>query len=261
MIRFTQPADFNDPFELNPCVTHFTRDWIERGSPELELSQSNLDFSAERFHQIKEHRNIITKYASEHGVLSLSATYDTNPNPSVFLDHQNDPRKNLLMWAHYCDKHTGFAIEFLPDFIKGAPEKVIYTDERPVLTFEEIRGSSHCIYLQKSTEWIYENEWRYFNPLTNADCRPEPNINLFKINKKYIKSITFGCCVQAETKDSVLKILKSDSEYAHVETFFARTDEHSFSLDFYQETHSGKHCWSNENSGFSIPIQKKPSSF
>ncbi|MDP1665260.1 MAG: DUF2971 domain-containing protein [Methylobacter sp.] len=123
MIRFTQPADFNDPFELNPCVTHFTRDWIERGSTELEYSQADLDFSTERFHQIEEHRSIIEKYASEHGVLSLSASYDTNPNPALFLGYEDDPRRNLLMWAHYCDKHTGFAIEFHPHFIAGEAER------------------------------------------------------------------------------------------------------------------------------------------
>lgn len=229
MIRFTQPAGFNDPFELNPCVTHFTRDWIERGSTELEYSQPDLDFSTERFHQIETHRSIIDKYASEHGVLSLSASYDTNPNPALFLGYEDDPRRNLLMWAHYCDKHTGFAIVFYPNFIAGEAERVTYTNERPVCTFEEICEGTHCIYLQKSPEWKYENEWRYFNPLTNADHRKAPDINLFRINKKSVKSITFGCLVEVGTKESVFEILKSDSEYEHVQTFFADMDKDSFS--------------------------------
>lgn len=131
MIRFTPPVDFNDPFELSPVITHLTRCWISHitanTSLEYQYEKEDYAFSTNRFNKIKQYQEIVEQHANTHGILSLSASYDTNINPAIFMRHDSDPRKNLLMWAHYCDRHTGFAIEFSPGFIQGSIEEVIYT--------------------------------------------------------------------------------------------------------------------------------------
>src|SRR5689334_12905182 len=101
LIRFTQSASLNDPFETAPSIEGlklaFRRHAIrmienERFSP-LEYGVARLKIEAQidkhltHFHR----RNSVSDYA----ILSLSKI-----------------RNNLLMWAHYCDSHRGFVLGF-----------------------------------------------------------------------------------------------------------------------------------------------------
>jgi len=65
----------------------------------------------------------------------LSSVYQSFELDGVFCSTVDF--KNLLMWAHYADKHEGAVIEFTPDKEKHsaflASRKVIYSNERPVL--------------------------------------------------------------------------------------------------------------------------------
>lgn len=88
---------------------------------------------------------------------------------------------NILMWAHYGDKHTGFCVEY--DFSKMKTEKlllmlfpVVYSASKPTVPlslfdFDDLKniklssnmaGISDLIIslLTKSDIWKYENEWR-----------------------------------------------------------------------------------------------------
>ena len=95
---------------------------------------------------------------------------------------------SLLMWSHYCRGHRGICIEFQPlSGTKGGsaigPVKMKYQSERPVISavealeylastmlgdrapdFFDPRSSMETLeksMLTKSSEWSYEQEWRY----------------------------------------------------------------------------------------------------
>ncbi|RKF38266.1 hypothetical protein BCY88_07380 [Paraburkholderia fungorum] len=267
MIRFTPPLGLNDPFELNPEVYHLSRCWIEHvsknDSPNTEFDDADYRYSIDRFNKLDEYKEKAASYAQEHGVLSLSASYDTSENPALLMGHRGDPRNNLLMWAHYCESHTGFVIEFYPDFLDGDKQKVIYTEDRPLLTFEDIDSSGDFPYLFKSTEWEYENEWRCFRPLNDADKILDPGIHLFSFRKRSVKSVTFGCGASEKTRKAVLDILAADPDYANVETFFAKVGEERFELDFHQEIHKNGSVWSNASpfQNARIDTQKVPGNY
>lgn len=259
-IRFTQPEYLNDPFELNPVITHHTRDWLAMAEKQTEFSTDDIKFSTERFDRIGEKREQFQRLANGIVILSLSASYETSPNPAIFLGHATDPRRNLLMWTHYCEGHTGFAIEFAPEFMDGEAKCVTYTGIRPIYTFEEIENCSLLAYLQKSAEWAYENEWRFFKSFDESEKLSRDKIRLFRFNKTSVKSITFGCKASDTTKTSVISLLKSDPDYAGVATYFARINDQNFALDFHQEIKTSDRHWTNapEYIGEHISIQRKP---
>lgn len=272
MIRFTPPQDFNDPFELRPSITHLTRCWLNHlrtatteniHSYKNSFSEEDYDFSTERYNKREDYASLIDEQAKKHGILSLSASEEANPDISLYLGYEKDPRRNFLMWSHYSASHTGFSIEFSEKFMDAELTEVIYTDERPLLTFEEIEASSFPTFHYKSTSWRYENEWRLIKLLIESDSSPKAGIDLFKFTKEAVISVTFGCDASEKTKENVLKILRSDPAYSKVKTFFGSLNIEDFSLEFHQEIQKNGRIFTNdpEFSGHIIDIQKIPGNY
>jgi hypothetical protein len=207
LIRFAPIGEFNDPFELEPEITPISRKFIEYASnlskqeiAELQVDDNDLEFSSARAVQVESYKKKYNKKVGEYGVLSLSSNEKINPLLTVAVPEKDDPRTNILMWSHYGESHKGFVIELRHDFIDGINiEKVEYSNERQYLTFEDIEENKFDnVFLRKSIEWAYEQEYRVTLPLNKSSRLLGKNIHLFKINKSTIKSITFGCAMSEE---------------------------------------------------------------
>jgi len=178
-IRLSQPVALNDPFEasfcsesLNELSAHF--DYSTAQDPEF------ADISFSQYIEIRKH-NI--------GVISLS-----------------ENKENLLMWAHYANEHKGVVagISHFPDFgsifhnlfradtLINSSWSEDYSPfdgiSRPVSYRKGLRyrndkfdydysnidaeGADRMLYevfMQKSDEWIYEQEHRVVLRLEQAD--------------------------------------------------------------------------------------------
>lgn len=203
-IRLSQPSVLNDPFEASFCkksldelASYFdnTTSWdLEYG----ELSFS--DYVQLRIHHI--------------GVISLT-----------------ENKENLLMWAHYANEHKGVVAGiasfkewsifqnlfrgsyYISDTCSeayspfdGIPKPVSY---RKGLRYRNdkfdydysnisVEGADRILYevfLQKSDEWIYEQEHRVILRLEQADRVVIPNLNLISNETivKRIKEFPFAC--------------------------------------------------------------------
>jgi hypothetical protein len=75
-------------------------------------------------------------------------------------------RDDILMWAHYADKHKGLCFEFdgsaNRDFF-GYAQPVEYGDFTPVPLGDATKSMERVI-LTKSKHWTYEQEYRIFEP-------------------------------------------------------------------------------------------------
>jgi hypothetical protein len=172
-IRFTQPAEFNDPFEFNPQI-------CEEPHPIV-----NLDPALS---------GLITKYSlrTTIGVLCLSEICDS-----------------LLMWDHYAECHRGFVVGFDSnhDFFWrsrrertgfGHLQKIIYQRQRPIAQWSDITAVKW--FQTKCEHWGYEKEWRMARALTDADFRieaPQFPICLFRFPPEAVLEIILG--MQAPT--------------------------------------------------------------
>jgi hypothetical protein len=204
-IRLTQPAALNDPFEASFCrksldeLTGYFDD-----STALDPEFGEIPFSQyieNRMHHI--------------GIVSLSET-----------------KENLLMWAHYANEHKGIVVG-IADFdtnesifhglfradalinsswgeewspFNGRPQPVSYRkglryrNDKFDYDYSNIaaEGADRLLYevfMQKSDEWIYEQEHRVVLRVEQADRVIVPNINSVANTaiRGRIKSSAYAC--------------------------------------------------------------------
>ena len=197
MLRFTQPVEFNDPFEMQPFLKGLADEpTIEKQfhegfgttlGPEIDAILAKLtpeqrarvdrDLFSEKVQQqapqalglLKTMMDVVTPLIGRQ-------IYDTVNENLGALCLTEEPA-SLLMWAHYADDHKGAVIEFDARHAffgrrRGPNDdfrhfrEVTYTQQRP----EVFLADSDAIdfFYFKSTEWEYEHEWRLIVPL--ADC-------------------------------------------------------------------------------------------
>ena len=129
---------------------------------------------------------------------------------------------SILMWAHYCEDHTGFVVEvdIQNYFFNQQPgvtlREVSYTKNRPKFSFPDFVASledqkthpdeNHSSQIQdifhtKSNDWQYEEEWRLvvsnlsnyakLEDCTSCDGNPVPGLKKLPIDA--FNTIILGC--------------------------------------------------------------------
>lgn len=216
-IRFTQPGDFNDPFEFRPSIATameegFTTKYLEENFD--QLVEENLERYASLLPPIykglikpmllanKDQMPKLLKLLDPAVIQALAPGIDRTLNQTVGVLCLSGVRDSLLMWGHYTDNHRGFVLGFdseNPFFSKRKAEKdelgflrqVQYQRQRPAAVLTD---SSSLIWFQtKSEEWAYEKEWRIVRALGEADTR--------------IEAGTFPICLFEFPPDAVLEIV------------------------------------------------------
>jgi len=215
-IRFTQPGDFNDPFEFRPQIEAATDDVRAYVEDNFEVLVDQL---LERFHALTP---ILTDANVRNLLLSLKPML-----PEVFRMVQTEElqlvapaidkllslnvgvlclsevRDSILMWGHYTDSHRGVVVGFdstnpffskrgndLDDF--GFLRQVNYQLDRPQVKLTDT--TSLAWFQTKSADWAYEKEWRIVRPLSEADrvdMNPSP-VCLFEFAPDAVREIVVG---------------------------------------------------------------------
>ena len=133
-------------------------------------------------------------------------------------------KNNLLMWAHYAEKHKGAILEFSPDVANDsillASRPVLYSDKRPLLyrspedmifhgfamTQEESMSKilDGLVYT-KSVEWGYEREYRCYVPKLISKEKP---FELLKFGSQELAAVYLGCKMAPKIKSRVIDLAK-----------------------------------------------------
>lgn len=252
-LRFTQPSQFNDIFDLRPhyqnlneasaVKTAVTTDNIRAGTATfcedllsgfpaemkqrfyadadldgaIPLAKEFMESIFDGFTAIVREKMFenLDKFA---GVLCLSEVPDSN-----------------LMWATYGSEHKGVCFGFdtkTPYFNRRKSEtdelrhlvKVDYLPERAqVQLLEEETG--HKILYSKTEAWSAEREWRMLHALQDADVviDAEPPIYLFRFNPDCLWEVIFGCRTSDEVKNRVCTAI--DVGLNHVKAYQICPDE------------------------------------
>lgn len=158
----------------------------------IESHVLNNEETERLFRPIKETYDILKKSFSAEGVFCCTTKKD-----------------NLLMWAHYADRHYGGVVEFTPsikiDSLFLAAKEINYTTTRPMLyrTPEDMfkyllqtprRDAIHQIIEQltysKSLEWSYENEWRVSIP---NFIKEDEKYKIHNFHPSELTAVYLGC--------------------------------------------------------------------
>ena len=154
--------------------------------------------------------------------------------------------ENLLMWAHYADKHRGAVIEFTPSMDKDsaflASKPIKYSNERPVLyrTSQEMvqhgftmsNANSSRIILDrliytKSRDWEYEQEYRLFVPFSIALGQ---SFATLKFHSEELTRIFLGCRMEEANQHRAVILARTINP--QVEIYRASPKPRRFGLDF-----------------------------
>lgn len=195
-IYCTSPFDFNDPFDCRPRIVIGKTQQELRGAKKviegILKKRTILDRNARRvkagrlIKQIQKFQNLTDVYKS---LLSRAGVY--------CLSGKKD---NLLMWAHYGDKHKGYCLEFCAEpegsFFSGA-EEVRYQRNYPVVKIlaEDTLDWGKESFLIKSSDWAYEEEWRLTSKKPgHIDFPPET-----------LASVILGCRLSDTHREQILE--------------------------------------------------------
>ena len=134
---------------------------------------------------------------------------------------------SLLMWAHYCESHSGFTMTF--DATKDTafftlPFKVKYTPDYPVIEFLNDPGRAVVAEITtKSDHWIYEEEIRVIKMHTGIQS----------FAPACLTAITMGLRI---TSDNEMKLKEwlSVPAYTHVQLYRAVKADKKYGIDFHK---------------------------
>jgi hypothetical protein len=252
-IRHTQPGAFNDLFETKPLSSKIVDDDEARRKldeiwpdtlrkayaelpPEVKAVLPNDMAAAMAEPYMKSVRAQVPEVLATFTPMvrqSLAETFDKMLG-IMSLTEKSD---NLLMWSHYASAHEGYVIGFdsaHPYFDqRKSPEdefrhlrKVEYRAARPTAPLATLDGVD--IFLVKSVEWEYEQEWRIMRPLADAAETipgvPLP-ICLFDYPAAAVLEVILGARMDATRAAAVVAALKQGGHFSHVEVFRATPDE------------------------------------
>ena len=187
-IWLANPVSFNDPFD---CGIKFSNEIPDESLKKyIKREGKNVnDYFSYKNNFIKQQEETRKEYVSNMGIFCMSEKED-----------------NILMWSHYANEHRGFCIGFArqPDNMFGKIEtyKVRYDDNYPAIFVIDSNGcinkSFSSLFLTKSSDWEYEQEWRIIYDEFNT-TEPIPSSS--------ISSIAFGLKMPQKQKDTIKKIL------------------------------------------------------
>lgn len=209
-VYFSQPSNFNDPFECRAqvfydpkganTVRHVngrTKQFFPNASP-----ADRLRFSAQ----------LRRKYSKPRSEGHENQIIDDRTGLLCLVERPD----NLLMWAHYGDSHKGVCLEFdTSEWLFRLAAKIHYSETYPLVdtanqTPEEIMRET---LLRKSKEWEYEQEWRIVSMRGMISGWPEVQrlyecmhgSGVHQMPNRLIRRIVFG----ANASDASITLVKS----------------------------------------------------
>lgn len=246
--RYSSPILFNDPFDIQ---TELLFDFDKELFPELvfeEIERIILGKKTVKLNHEDEWGqaiDLLRAKAEEHGYNRDYVKSTTVPLIKELTDVMEQTRSdynkrwqdflprirvfsvseindNILMWAHYSNKHEGVVLKLrvLPELDNTlcAASPVIYREKPPVFFsmqnwIDEIIGIREIDHTKlyweyayiKSDIWEYEQEWRVL------DMLPRREKNLYYYNRLYpeeIEAVYFGCRTSEQNRTEIMNLAR-----------------------------------------------------
>lgn len=208
LIRFTQPALFNDPFELRPLmrdvdkdvdpIALFTKIWDANTRAVLKTIPTtipeawrDLSFTPHTGSQATEpvleamYKRSLKQYLqswpkeSKLASVSLVEEYHKTTNSTYGVLSLSARWNQPLMWAHYTNNHEGFVVGYDSEHDIFTKESLSNSDGPPQ-TIRKVQYLKHrprirvndlisgATLFHKSPDWKYEEEYRLVRKLSDA---------------------------------------------------------------------------------------------
>lgn len=209
-IYFSKYTEFNDPFESS---ANYLDEFTPQQFYEFFISVGFTPISAKEVVKQIANGKIDAK-----NILRIAVEEALNSMSYYCMTSKPD---NLLMWAHYADKHSGVCLKFdiledLESFLVPIP--VEYNSN--YLNFDLLTSNFIDLIRRKSKDWEYEQEYRIIK--TNMH-------GLKEVKSTALKEIIFGCRIQTDDKEEIMRKVSLDG-FSDVVYSEARMKSHSYGL-------------------------------
>jgi len=228
-LKFSIAKRFNDPFDCYPelisfnVTESFLTSHIEKGILVLEGEEPNMPLKDLIPH-------VQSKYYN-HSNTDINALFEIILNKYRFSCFSLT-NKQILMWSHYANKHTGACIGFNVSElmkIRGIIAlKVNYTQEfdKSDMCKDELAAIQH-LFSTKSIQWDYEEEIRLLTTPEKADEMDSEGLMPFSTSA--VSEVYFGC--QYESNTQLKKLNFERIGYEHVKFKRMLKSKRSFELE------------------------------
>ena len=227
----TTPSGFNDPYDCLVEIDNNASDedllaWLRQYFRNQAFDPEVWQKQGTRLSKYIENNNNSLEANDRPPVIELiQTTLQEIVNKSRIICFSKS-RENLLMWAHYADKHSGYCLTFDANKLKGERNliglfEVDYPEDqsRPLIQLSPGEIGSHelaeKILLTKSLHWRYEEEVRLI--WVNRE-------EYFVFQAESLTGIVFGAKMPRECHTGFQFLLKTlnEKEWEHVS--FSRTE-------------------------------------
>ena len=178
---FASRRAFNDPFDCAiPSLLQIPGTFLKRFAEEFVDRKFPNASESDKSHMIDR-------------LMSVNALEDIRQRLQDDVDRAgivcfSKVRDDILMWAHYGDKHKGLCLEFDGSsncMFFGEAQPVEYEDYTPIPLHEDTERQMSRVILTKSKHWVYEKEYRIFRPNIASQSLHYP--------VELLTGIIFGC--------------------------------------------------------------------
>lgn len=214
---FASRRFFNDPFDCaipslsqipGTFLKRFVEQLVDRNFPNAsELKRLEMMTRLMSVNALEEIRRGLQDEVDRAGIVCFSKVRD-----------------DILMWAHYADKHKGLCFEFDGSsncMFFGEAQPVEYEDYTPIPLHEDRNSQMTRVILTKSKHWLYEKEYRIVHPGMAGQKLDYP--------VELLTGILFGCMTPHKVRASVKQWVKEGN--CRVAFFEARPKMAEFGLD------------------------------
>lgn len=222
-LKFTNPKDFNDPFEFHDNLV----DRKMSAKHQLEsLKKYGKDLTKESIRRYKDQVRLETGDAPDNHIARLFEKKKQTTYVTCFSELDNNP----LMWSHYADKHKGACIGFNTESLRSDYKidsyfsKVKYYRKIVTKSLSKYRDTAieHWI-SSKGKDWEYEKEIRIV--LGSADSEFMP------FNLHSIKEVIFGCCISEDEKRNIENLIFNKTKLDWIAVSEMRMSKNEYKLE------------------------------
>lgn len=235
---FPSPSKFNDPFDSKIPIS-FEFDSFEEILPQLSEDLKLLEPSLTEEERVKRIIDLHGKGSFTNPEYLEMAIRETEAFPGTRLGIYSfaGSHKNILIWSHYANSHSGFVVGFHREKLQRVCSMshtqfkklmvllpVEYSSEFPVL-YKYKHSSDERFRKQllvKASDWQYENEYRLI-------LQEGANV-VVKFPNEIYNRVVLGCLTSDENRQQIIDILTRRGD--HLPLYQAKRAKKSFSLVF-----------------------------
>jgi hypothetical protein len=211
LIYFPSISELNDPFDSKITFNFKELDAVERKNFLDKIKKKMLE------KQQKDHYNAFESFFNFNNQITFQYLNNLEIDAAqkrIGIFSTSLIWNNILMWSHYANNHSGFAIGFKEEILRKSQKfhfgsKVEYPKSQKFPLLKPSMNDLDIFYKRfyvKSYDWKYEQEFRLINEFKKEDEKRTLNYPL-----EAIEEVIIGFNMEELSRQEIIKFCKKNN--------------------------------------------------